>query len=126
MTTALIWMEKHTLLRSAITLKRGIGMTGFPAQRYNIVAGPDEVTVDGTSKTLATLGITLDEHMKRLTLISSSLLEISWARGIAAVDGTNQLPDLGMIEMDVSLEDAGVLQFVTDGVSVALSIVQEG
>ena len=101
----------------------------FNAPRYVLIAGPDEVTVNGTSTTLAVLlvavGSEINKDAKRLTLHSANLSGISWANGETAVDGVNQFPDLGMIEMDVAAEVAGVLEFVTDGTEIKVSVVQE-
>lgn len=105
-------------------------MPGFQAIRYNIIAGPTEITVTGTSATLAALmttaGKEIDEGTRRITFLSSNLRLVSWANGVTAVDGTNQFPDLGGMEMDVDKNIADVLRFVSDGTSVKISIVQEG
>ncbi len=105
-------------------------MPGFQAIRYNIIAGPTEITVTGTNATLAALmtaaSESIDENTKRVTFLSSNLRLVSWANGVPAVDGVNQFPDLGGIEMDIDKNIADVLRFISDGTSVKIGIVQEG
>jgi len=105
-------------------------MAGFQAIRYDIIAGPDEIAVTGTSMTLgalmAAVGTSINGNTKRITLLSSNLRLVSWANGVAAVDGTNQFPDLGGVEMDVGKIAADALRFISDGTSVMVSVVQEG
>ncbi len=96
------------------------------AIRYNLIAGPDEVTVTGTSQTLAELGVILGSTILRLTLISTNLSGVSWANDKAAVDGVNPLPDLVMIEMEATRGTSEKLEFITDGTEIKVSVVQEG
>lgn len=99
---------------------------GFLAPRYHLLAGPDEITITGTSKTLTELGITFDESLLRLTLLSSNLGSVSWANGKPAVAGVNTFPDLAGVEIDGQAGAFGALEFITDGAEVKVSVVQEG
>ncbi len=106
-------------------------MAGIPAIRYNYIAGPTEITITGTSATLAALmtaaGASIDASIQRITFLSSlNLRLVSWAGGVAAVDGVNQFPDLAITELDIGKVHADKLQFISNGTSVKISIVQEG
>ena len=97
----------------------------FPDIRFNFIAGPIEVTVSTSSQTLAELGVTLDEATKRITLISQNMEQISWAYDTPAIDGTNKLPGLGLIEIDIDNNSGSKLEFIATG-SIVMSVVQEG
>ncbi|GAG45163.1 unnamed protein product [marine sediment metagenome] len=99
---------------------------GFLAPRYHLLAGPDEITVTGTSKTLTELGIVFDDSILRLTLLSSNLWLVSWANGEPAVAGINNFPGIVGIELNGAEGAFEALRFITNGTEVKVSVVQEG
>ena len=105
-------------------------MSGILAIRYNHIKGPTEITVTGTSATLMALmtaaGATIDDGIQRLTFSTSDLRLVSWADGVAAVDGVNQFPNSVGFQLDVGKVHANRLRFISDGTSVKMSVVQEG
>ena len=95
--------------------------------------GVGGMTVDGGSKTLATLGVTVHASMKRLTLVVCDNEEaaqadrnIAFALGGAASAGSKMLQP-GVYTFDVSKAVADTLQFVRNGsADVGVTVVQEG
>lgn len=92
----------------------------------SLITGPDEITINGTSKTLAKMGITLNSATTVITLISRDMSLISWAKGGTAIAGINSMPNLEMFTINIYSEEAASLEFVTDGDEVKASIMQEG
>ena len=90
---------------------------------YNLLSGPDEVTVTTASHTLGELGISWNAGVKRVTLIPEAI-GISWARGVA-VSGINPFP-WAAIEMDITYDRVKDLEFITASGIVAMTVVQEG
>ena len=91
---------------------------------YNVLAGPDEVTVDNTAtgKTLATLlGTALEAGMRRLTLVVQGT--ISWAAGNATVGVNDLVP--GVYTLDVSKAVADTFKFIAS-TNTAVTVLQEG
>ena len=95
-------------------------------KRQHLLEGPDEITITGTSQTLEELGVTLNSAMVVLTLISGNMYLVSWAKGETAVDGTNPMPSFESLELKIYPDEAALLEFVTDGTEVKMSIMQEG
>ena len=95
-------------------------------KRQHLLEGPDEITITGTSQTLEELGVTLNSAMVVLTLVSSSMYLVSWAKGKTAVDGINPMPSFEALELNIYPAEAALLEFVTDGTEVKMSIMQEG
>ncbi len=96
----------------------------FGSQRYSIVAGPDEITITGESKTLEGHGLVFSQYVRRIALVSANMSSISWANG-TAVAGVNRLPDMGIIELESEKSLLAKFQFVTDGQEIKVSVVQE-
>lgn len=97
--------------------------SGAPPE-YNILAGPDEVTVTTTSKKLKDLGITWKSGLRRVTLIPANT-NIYWSIGGKAKSGVNLFP-IAALEMDISKDVAEKIQLVTSSSTVAMTVIQEG
>ena len=94
------------------------------APAYNILTGPNQVTVTTTSKTLKDLGITWKGNLRRVTLIPEGT-NIYWANGGTAKSGVNLLP-LAALEIDCSKAVIEKFEFVMSSSTQSLTVIQEG
>jgi hypothetical protein len=90
---------------------------------YVRVAGPVKVTVDVTSKTLATLGLTLNSATKRLRIITPTE-GIFWAYGTATIGSTPLLT--GTNEEDGTPASFATLQFIVASGTVDMWVEELG
>ena len=97
--------------------------SGSPPE-FNILAGPDQVTVTTTSKKLKDLGIVWKTDLRRVTLIPANT-NIYWANGGKAKSGVNLFP-IAAIAIDVSKAVIEKVQFMTSSTTVAMTVIQEG
>jgi len=97
--------------------------SGAPPE-YNILAGPDQVTVTTTSKKLKDLGIVWKNGLRRLTLIPANT-NIYWSIGGKAKSGVNLFP-IAALEIDIDKVTAEKIQLVTSSSTVDMTVVQEG
>ena len=86
--------------------------------------GLSTVTVEAASKTLAELGVTVHERIKRLTLVPAAA-GVFWARGAAATSDGPWLP-AGGVELAAEKAQADALQFLAAEGTAAMLVVQEG
>lgn len=101
----------------------GGSLTGVVPE-YNILAGPNQVTVTTTSKKLSELGIVWKSGLRRITIIPQGT-NIYWSLGGKAKSGVNLLP-LAALEIDINKATAEKLQFVMSSSTQNMTIVQEG
>lgn len=92
-------------------------------QCTDLLAGPEEVTVTTSTSTLTELELTLNDNLKKITLIPASS-GIYWANG-SATAGTNLLPAIG-VEIICSKTIISAYEFVVSSGTIKLQVIQEG
>ena len=82
-----------------------------------ILAGISQVTVNA-SATLATMGVTLPNNLKRLTLIPNGT--VNWAYGGAAASSSSAPVPSSGIDFPIDAGNARQLQFYASAVSMVV------
>lgn len=99
-------------------------LTGIDAVlTYDLLAGPNEVTVTTSSLTLAELGLTPNASLRRITIMPKSS-GIYWANG-AATAGVNPIPMPGL-EIDCTATSIGTREFIVASGTITMEVTQEG
>jgi len=107
-----------------VYVSNNTGQRVDPAVQCDLLAGPDEIEVSDTlSKTLEDLGITLDDNLKKITILPR-YAGVFWADGVA-VEDICPLP-AGGVTIDCSKTTISTRQFITKNKPIKMSIVQEG
>lgn len=107
-----------------VYLSNNTGQRISPAIQCDLLAGPDEVEVnESESKTLEEMGITLDENIRKITLLPR-YAGIFWANGIAKKD-ICPLP-AGGVTIDCSKVTISTRQFISQKKPIKISVIQEG
>lgn len=122
--TANLQREIREVLKAIQEGGRSGGSLAGVAPEYNILAGPNQVTVTTTSKKLSELGIVWKNGLRRVTLIPEGT-NIYWANGGKAKSGVNLLP-LAALEIDCNKTVIEKFEFVMSSSIQSLTVIQEG
>ena len=107
-----------------VYVSNNTGQRITPAVQCDLLAGPDEIEISVTeSKTLVQMGITLNDSLKKITLLPR-YAGVFWADGIAIRD-VCPLP-AGGVAIDCSKDTISTRQFISDKKPIKMSVIQEG
>lgn len=106
-----------------VYISNNTGQRIDPAVQCDLLAGPNEIEVSDTlSKTLEDMGITLDDNLKKITILPR-YAGVFWADGVA-VEDVCPLP-AGGVTIDCSKATISTRQFIAKK-PIKMTIVQEG
>ena len=107
-----------------VFMSNNTGQRIDPMVQCDLLAGPDEIEVDDTiSKTLETMGITLEDSLKKITLLPR-YAGVFWADGVA-IEDVCPLP-AGGVTIDCSKDTISTRQFIAKKKPIKMSVIQEG
>ena len=92
-------------------------------EALNLLSGPNYISVDTVSKTLVTLGITLNDNVKKVTLVPDGS-GIFWKDGTVTVNDA-PLP-VGGVEITCRKNSIATREFIVASGTVKMQVVQEG